>query len=106
MNTVLLIPHLSEKVYRQSIQDNIYAFNVPMGLSKQAISAEISKQYEVTVTKVNVLVRKGKTTSTYRKRGRAMTGSRSDVRIAYVHLKDGDSIPMFANVQDANEGAK
>jgi ribosomal protein L23 len=45
----------------------------------------------------------GKAVRTYRKSARKTeTGKRSNVRKAYVTLKEGDKLPIFAAVEEAN----
>ena len=59
----------------------------------------VATQFEVTVTDVRITNIAGKLKRTVRKGGRAVTGRRSDVKKAYVTLKDGDSLPFFAAVR-------
>ena len=94
MNPVLLKPRMSEKTYAISTQ-GVYVFDVPTDVNKQTVAREVSKIYGVTVTAVRTVTIKGKTKRLYRKRG-SETGTRSDVKKAYVTLKKGDSIPIFA----------
>jgi hypothetical protein len=50
------------------------------------------------------MVTKGKAKRTYRKSGgRSVMGRRSDAKKAYVTLKEGDSIPVFEAVKEAEE---
>jgi ribosomal protein L23 len=49
----------------------------------------------------------GKTKRSFRRGGRnVFKGSRSDIRKAYVTLKEGDKLPIFQAVEEANVPAK
>lgn len=106
MKNIVLIPRVSEKAYIKSQAENIktYVFEVPTSVNKHTIARAISVQYEVTVTAVRTTTLKGKTKQSYRKGGRPQTGVRSDIKKAYVTLKSGDSLPLFAD--EAAEEAK
>lgn len=99
--STVLRPHLSEKAYGQSQALNVYVFKVPADASKQMVASAIKAQFEVTVKKVAISNLKGKQKRTIRRRGRVSTGKRVDVKKAYVTLKEGDSIPVFAAVEEA-----
>lgn len=96
MKGLLIIkPRLSEKAYAQS-RDGVYTFEVPKDASKLSIAHVVEDQYKVTVTEVNTTITKGKRKRSYRKSGRSIVGTRSDVKKAYVTLKKGDTLPIFA----------
>lgn len=95
MKDLILKPRLSEKAYAQSTTSQVYTFVVPKTANKQTVAAAVSEQFGVTVTAVNIAVTKGKTVTSYRKRSRDITGNRTDIKKAYVTLKDGDSIAIF-----------
>jgi hypothetical protein len=59
----------------------------------------------VTVVNVRTIIQKGKVKRLYRNR-RYETGKRSDVKKAYVTLKSGDAIPIFAAVEEQEEKAE
>jgi large subunit ribosomal protein L23 len=101
--TLILTPRLSEKVYGASQKQNTYVFDVPKSANKHSVARAVVAQYEVTVEDVNVVVVKGKTKRTVRKRGRVAKGKQNDVKKAYVRLKEGDSLPIFAGVEEAAE---
>jgi large subunit ribosomal protein L23 len=97
-----LRPRLSEKSYGQSQVLNTYVFDVPSSCNKLSVAAAVGAQYGVTVTKVNITVAKGKTKRTFmNRRGKFVTGTRSDVKKAYVTLKKGDKLPIFAAEEEA-----
>jgi len=93
--TVILKPHLSEQAYAMS-QAHIYVFEVPAGANKHTVARAIGTQFEVEVKNVNITNITGKAKRTIRKGGRVSQGKKSDVRKAYVTLKAGQSLPIFA----------
>lgn len=98
---VTLIPRLSEKAYAASQTRNTYVFDVPEDANKHTIARAVSAQFDVTVTGVNIANINGKAKRTVRKGGRAISGRQSDIKKAYVTLKAGDSLPLFAAVEEA-----
>ncbi len=97
--TLVLKPRVSEKAYGMS-QGDVYVFMVPKSASKPAIASAVKAQFDVTVTDVNTVVVKGKAKRTIRKGGRPVMGRQSDFKKAYVTLKEGDSITVFAAEDD------
>jgi large subunit ribosomal protein L23 len=108
--TLVLKPRLSEKTYGMSENLNVYTFEIPKDATKHTVAAAIIAQYgDVTVKSVRIANVTGKTQRTYRRRGRSVkSGQRSDIRKAYVTLKEGDKLPIYAAVEEANPvgGAK
>jgi len=94
MKNLLITPRMSEKAYAAS-QKGAYVFNVPDTANKQEIADAVAKQYNVTVSTVNVVRVKGKNVRSYRGKGKFASGTRNDVKKAYVRLKEGDSITIF-----------
>jgi large subunit ribosomal protein L23 len=89
-----LKPRLSEKTYGMSEALNVYTFEVPAGATKHTVAAAVKAQYDVVPVSVRIA---------------NIPGKRSNVRKAYVTLKEGDKLPIFAAVEEANaaaEGAK
>lgn len=106
MSLISLKPRMSEKAYGLS-QTGIYVFDVPSDANKLTIMQTVSSQYNVTVEKVNITNINGKTKRTFiSRRGKFVRGTRSDVKKAYVTLKEGDSIPIFAAEEEAEAKAK
>ena len=97
---MLIRPIQTEKAYLAQTKNN-YMFVVPEGASKQEIAKQVEDQYNVTVTSVRVVLRKGKATKFSRGR-HAYPGTtyRQDKKIAYVSLKDGDKIKIFDEVEE------
>lgn len=88
---VIIAPVVSEKSY-QLIEDNVYTFLVHPDAAKPEIRSAVEAIFDVSVTKVNTLNRKGKST---RNRRTGKMGSRADRKRAIVTLADGDSIDLF-----------
>jgi len=104
MKDFVLKPRVSEKLYAQSKALNVFGFLVPRDSNKHTIARAIETQYEVDVIGVNVLNQAGKTVRAYRNR-RSTSGSRSDYKKAYVTIKKGQSLPVFAAVDEAEAKA-
>lgn len=98
--TMILRPRISEKAYGLTTTRNTYVFEVPKGANRFEVAQAVAVQYEVTVEGVNILNIKGKVKRTIRKGGRPIMGKRADVKKAYVTLKEGDSLPIFAAVEE------
>ncbi len=88
---VILAPIVSEKSYSLSEQ-GVYTFKVHPDASKPEIHDAVEAIFNVKVTKVNTLNRKGK-----RKRNRRTFtfGQRADTKRAIVTLAEGQSIDLF-----------
>lgn len=100
--SMVLKPRVSEKAYGHSQVLNTYVFEVPGDANKLTVADAVASQFDVTVEAVNILNVKGKTKRTIRKGGRASIGKRTDKKKAYVTLKDGDSIVIFAAEEEAD----
>lgn len=96
----LLEPRATEKSYLEQT-NRIYVFPVKLSSSKQEIAKMVEKEFNVTVTDVKTLIRKGKKTK-YSKGKHAYPGitHRKDKKFAYVRLKQGDSIRVFDEPED------
>lgn len=97
----ILKPRMSEKAYGVSQVRNTYVFDVEGDTNKHSVARAVAEQYSVTVTAVRVVNQKGKVKRTVRKGGRATMGSTSDFKKAYVTLKSGDTLPIFAAIEEA-----
>ncbi len=98
---IVLKPRVSEKAYGLSQVKNTYVFDVDGSANKHTVARAVSEQYKVTVTEVNIVNVRGKVKRTVRKGGRPSLGRQSDVKKAYVTLKAGDSLPIFAAIEEA-----
>jgi large subunit ribosomal protein L23 len=88
---VIIRPVVSEKSYGL-LDDGAYTFVVHPDANKIEIRQAVEAIFNVRVSKVNTLNRKGK-----RKRHRRMPtfGKRSDTKRAIVTLAEGQRIPLF-----------
>ena len=93
MNHVIY-PRISEKAFAHASDKNVYTFVVPSDINKLQIKELVEKQYEVSVTNVNISILKGKNKRFMQRRGKQSIGQRQDIRKAYVTLKSGDVIPV------------
>ena len=94
--TMLLKPRISEKAYGMAQAKNVYVFEVPTDAGKLEIAGAVKAQFDVTVLDVNIMNVKGKVKRTVRRGGRAVNGKRADFKKAYVTVKAGEIIPIFA----------
>jgi len=85
---VIVSPAITEKSTMASEQNQV-VFNVARKASKPEIKAAVEALFNVKVTAVNTLVRKGKV-----KRFRGTVGRQGDVKKAVVTLADGQSIDV------------
>lgn len=100
--TLNVLPRISEKAYAISTEKNVYVFDVDPSISKHQIAREVERQFDVSVLKVRTSTSKGKKKRMFTKRGRSTTGVRSNIKKAYVSVKDGDTIPVFAALDDSD----
>ena len=89
---VVLAPHITEKSTLVSEQ-NAVVFKVANDATKPEIKAAVEALFNVSVTRVNTIVQKGKT-----KRWKGVPYKRSDMKKAIVTLKDGDSIDVTTGI--------
>lgn len=103
MKDIALKPKLSEKTYSQSL-NRVYAFEVPRDVNKHNIARAVEAQFEVKVTEVNIANYKGKAKRTISKGGRrSAQGREAAYKKAYVTLAEGNSLPFFAAIEEADE---
>ncbi len=102
----MIEPRATEKTYFAQ-KDRTYAFFMNPKDSKQEIAQKIAKEFNVTVTDVRVLIRKGKKTK-FSKGKHAYPGTtfRRDHKLAYVTLKEGDKIRVFEEPEEKKEEKK
>ena len=104
---IALRPRLSEKAYGLSEERNTYVFAVPAGISRLSIGRAVAVQYGVTVESVRIASQPSKTRRTYQRKGRIVhRGRTSAIRKAYVRLKEGDKLPIFAATDEDKKKAK
>jgi large subunit ribosomal protein L23 len=86
---VIIRPVVSEKSYA-GLEANVYTFLVDPRANKTEIKEAVQGIWNVRVTSVNTINRKGKL-----KRRRFTVGKRPDQKRAIVTLAEGDSIEIF-----------
>ena len=89
---LIVAPIITEKATIAS-DSNQFVFKVRREATKPQIKAAIEKLFDVKVTAVNTLVRKGKS-----KVFRGMRGKQQDVKKAVVTLADGHRIDVTSGV--------
>ena len=102
----MLQPRATEKTYTEQTK-RVYVFPVDMKASKQAIAKRVEDEFNVKVTDVKTLIRKGKKTR-YSRGKHAYPGitHRRDRKFAYVRLAEGNSIRVFDEQEDNKTSAK
>jgi len=107
MKDIALRPRMSEKGYALSKQLNTYVFDVPKSVNKHTVARAVESQFEVKVESVRTAVFKGKAKRTvYKKGAKSVQGKESDIKLAFVTLKEGNHIPIYAAIDKAEEDAK
>lgn len=86
---ILLAPVVSEKSYGL-LDQNKYTFVVRPDANKTEIKIAVEKVFDVKVTSVNTINRKGKA-----RRTKYGMGKRPDTKRAIVSLAEGDRIDIF-----------
>ena len=89
---VVLAPHITEKSTMVS-EFNAVVFKVAGTASKPEIKAAVEALFNVSVTKVNTILTKGKT-----KKWKGTPYKRSDVKKAIVTLAAGQSIDITSGI--------
>jgi len=90
---ILIRPVVSEKTYA-SMEVGTYVFVVDPRATKIDVRNAVEQAFNVKVTNVNTLNRKGKNT---RNRRTGVRGSKPSTKRAIVTLKSGDTINLFEN---------
>jgi large subunit ribosomal protein L23 len=98
--TTLLTPRLSEKSYGLSQRERTYVFDVPTGTNKHDVARAVAAQFDVKVLTVNMATIPGKAKRTITKR-RQYRGRDVVTRKAYVRIAEGQTLPIFAAVEEA-----
>jgi large subunit ribosomal protein L23 len=87
---IIFAPVVSEKSYDLVSDSNTYTFTVDRRSNKTEIKQAIQTIFDVKVSSVNTMNRKGK----FKRTGYTI-GKRNDTKRAVVTLVDGDSIDVF-----------
>lgn len=104
--TMILKPRVSEKAYGLSQTRNTYTFVVPKSANKVTVAEAVAAQFDVTVEEVNIANISGKAKRTYQRGGRPTIGKDNDIKKAFVRLKEGDHIPVFAAIEEEEKQAE
>ncbi len=102
---ITLRPRLSEKTYGLS-EHRVYVVDIPAGVNKHGVARAIEAQFDVKVVKVNVANIGGKakrTMSLTGKRYLNSNGKRNSIKKAYITLAEGQGLPFFAAIEEAEE---
>jgi len=83
---------ITEKASELSSNLNKYVFEVYKSANRTEIAKAIEKMFDVKVSRVNVLNKKGKKKSSRTRAGKG--GRTSDVKRAIISLKEGDKIEI------------
>lgn len=97
-----ILPRLSEKSYDLSLKRNCFVFIVPAAMNRFEVISAVKKQYEVDAIKVNMANVAGKSVRSYQNR-RFVGGQRNSYKKAYVTLKEGQTLAIFAGNEDAED---
>ena len=89
--TTIIAPRVTEKAALVAQNNNQYVFTVAKTANKREIKSAVEALFEVSVTKVQTCITKGKS-----KRFGKFMGTRKDFKKAYVTLASGSSIDLFA----------
>lgn len=104
MNSLLIIPIATEKAYYLINAKNEYLFRVPLSANKDQIAQAVKEQYDVTPVSIRTSIQSGKAIRFNLGKGRNPgTTHRKDTKKAYVTLKAGDSIQVFAEADTPTE---
>jgi ribosomal protein L23 len=106
MKSVIVIkPRLSEKTYALSENLNVFTFDVPKSANKYDVFAAVKRQYEVSPLSIRMANVSGKPQRSIRRRGKSIRNfHRANFVKAYVTLKEGDKLPIFAAIE--SDGTK
>lgn len=103
---LLLKPRLSEKTYALS-NSRVYVFDVPGNANKHSVAQAVAAQFEVKVATVRIANISGKAKRTISLSGKRVAqgagGKQNDKKKAYVTLAEGQSLPFFAAIEEAEE---
>jgi len=101
-----IVPRISEKGYKLSQERNIYIFDIPENMNRVEVAKAVKEQYDVDVVNVKIALIKGKAMRFIRKGGKVNTGTRANIKKAYVRLPAGQTLPFFAGVDEAVESSE
>ena len=89
LHEVIRKPLVTEKTTIAREEENVVTFAVDPRANKHEIQSAVEQLFDVKVTAVNTVLRKGKV-----KRFRGFKGKQGDVKKAFVTLAEGQSIDV------------
>ena len=92
-NNILREFRVTEKAANLSANLNQYTFEIDPRANRKEVASAVEEVFNVTVTKVNILIRKPKVKSDRSRRGRP--GKKGGHKKAIVSLKEGDTIEFI-----------
>jgi large subunit ribosomal protein L23 len=95
---------MNEKTYELSSQ-GVYVFNIASDVNKHSVARAVESQFEVKVASVNIANIPGKAKRTISLMGKRMMnaeGKRNNIKKAYVTLAEGQRLPIFAAIEEAD----
>lgn len=104
MNT--MIPKISEKAFALSQAKNTYVFTVPQSMNKHTVGRVLKEQFDVDAVSVRVVVLKGKQVRRVINGRKQIRVTKSNVKKAYVVLKEGQSLPIYAGLTENDKAAE
>jgi large subunit ribosomal protein L23 len=102
LKEITLKPRLTEKTYTLS-NDSVYVIDVDKSYNKDTIAKAVRAQFDVEVSSVRIVNIKGKAKRTINLTGKRSgngVGKRSDLKKAYITLKDKKKLPFFDAIEE------
>lgn len=93
LHYVIKKPLLTEKIMAAQAKGPLYVFSVEQSADKTVIKKAVETLFKVHVTKINTSILRGKI-----KRVGKSQGKKSNVKKAFVQLKEGEKIEIFDGV--------
>ena len=93
LENILIKPLLTEKLSKMTENNNYYGFQVALKSNKHQIKSAIEKLFDVKVVEVKTAILPGKT-----KRHRQGIKKLSNLKKAYVKVKEGQKIEFFRGI--------
>lgn len=102
LKEIALRPRLTEKTYALS-ESSVYVIDIDKSHNKDTVAKAVKAQFDVEVASVRIVNVKGKakrTISLTGKRSANSSGRRSDIKKAYLTLKDKKKLPFFDAIEE------
>jgi large subunit ribosomal protein L23 len=102
LKEITLKPRLTEKTYTLS-ESSVYVIDIDKNHNKDTVAKAVKAQFDVEVASVRIVNVKGKTKRTINLTGKRSgngVGKRSDLKKAYITLKDKKKLPFFDAIEE------